>query len=38
MQRIKEIGNINFNDSNTTLNVHIALKILDVLKPELILE
>ncbi len=38
MQRIKEIGNIDFNDSNTTLNVHIALKILNVLKPELLLE
>lgn len=38
MQRIKEIGNIDFNDANITLNVHIALKILDVLKPELILE
>ncbi len=35
MQRIKEIGNIDFNDPNVTLNVHIALKILDVLNPEL---
>lgn len=34
MQRIKEIGNIDFNDPNVTLNVHIALKILDVLNPE----
>ncbi len=34
MQRIKEIGNIDFNDPNVTLNVHIALKILDVLSPE----
>ncbi len=37
MQRIREIGSIDFNDANTTLNVHIALKILDVLKPELLL-
>jgi purine catabolism regulator len=37
MQRIKEIGSIDFNDANTTLNVHIALKILDVLKPDLLL-
>lgn len=37
MQRIKEIGGIDFNDANTTLNVHIALKILDVIKPELLL-
>ncbi|GAU77091.1 PucR family transcriptional regulator [Fusibacter sp. 3D3] len=34
MQRIKEIGNIDFNDPNVTLNIHIALKILDVLSPE----
>lgn len=32
MQRIKDIGNIDLNDPNVTLNVHIALKILDVLK------
>lgn len=32
MQRIKEIGNIDFNDPNTSLNVHIAMKILDVIQ------
>jgi len=32
MQRIKEIGNIDLNDQNVSLNVHIALKILDVIK------
>lgn len=32
MQRIKDIGSIDLNDPNVTLNVHIALKILDVLK------
>lgn len=31
MQRIKEIGNIDFNDPNMSLNVHIAIKILDVI-------
>ncbi|MCA0385187.1 MAG: PucR family transcriptional regulator ligand-binding domain-containing protein [Firmicutes bacterium] len=32
MQRIKEIGNIDLSDQNVSLNVHIALKILDVIK------
>lgn len=31
MQRIKEIGNIDLSDSNVSLNIHIALKILDVI-------
>jgi purine catabolism regulator len=31
MQRIREIGNIDFSDPNVSLNVHIALKILDVI-------
>lgn len=31
IQRIKEIGNIDFSDPNVSLNVHIALKILDVI-------
>ncbi len=35
MQRIREIANIDFNDPNVSLNVHIALKIMDILKPEL---
>jgi purine catabolism regulator len=35
MQRIKEIGNFDFNDPNTSLNVHIAIKILDVIQLDL---
>jgi purine catabolism regulator len=31
IQRIKEIGNIDFSDPNVSLNIHIALKILDVI-------
>ena len=31
IQRIKEIGNIDFSDPDVSLNVHIALKILDVI-------
>jgi purine catabolism regulator len=33
MQRIKEIGNLDLSDPNVSLNVHIAIKILDVLNP-----
>lgn len=36
MQRIRDIGNIDLNDANTALNVHIALKILDVISPEVL--
>lgn len=32
MQRIKDIGKINLNDQDVSLNVHIALKILDVIQ------
>jgi purine catabolism regulator len=31
MQRIKEIGKIDLSDQNVSLNVHIAVKILDVI-------
>lgn len=34
IQRIREIGNIDFNDPDVSLNVHIALKILDVINLE----
>jgi purine catabolism regulator len=34
MQRIKEIGGFDFNDPDVSLNVHIALKILDVIDIE----
>jgi purine catabolism regulator len=34
MQRIKEIGKIDFNDPDVSLNIHIALKILDVINLE----
>lgn len=33
MQRIKEIGNLDLSDPNVALNVHIALKAIDVLAP-----
>lgn len=35
MQRIKEIGNMDLNDPNVALNVHIAIKILDLIPFEL---
>lgn len=31
IQRIKDIGNIDFNDPDTALNVHMAIKILDLI-------
>jgi purine catabolism regulator len=31
MQRIKEVGGIDFNDPDASLNIHIALKILDII-------
>lgn len=36
MQRIKEIGNLDLSDQNVSLNVHIAVKILDVIKPDIL--
>lgn len=36
MQRIKEIGNIDFSNPDVSLNVHIAIKIMDVIKLDLI--
>ncbi|MBM7561698.1 PucR family transcriptional regulator [Fusibacter tunisiensis] len=36
MQRIREIGNIDFSDSDTSLNVHVAIKILDVIQPDIL--
>jgi purine catabolism regulator len=35
MQRIKEIGNIDFSNPDVSLNVHIAIKIMDVIKLDL---
>lgn len=33
MQRIREIGHLDLTDPNVSLNVHMALKILDVINP-----
>jgi purine catabolism regulator len=38
MQRIKEIGNIDFSDADASLNVHIAIKILDVIQTDFLKE